>query len=107
MVCGTLLAVAVLQMKSDQAGKAGAASASCQQGRDRLLKDGDGAACWDQAPVGLERAHGIQICPRVHGHLTQKKKKGNHSYCHRWRKSRCSLPQSSEKPRLSCCNSQD
>lgn len=73
MVCGTLLAVAVLQMKSDQAGKAGAASTSRQQGRNRLLEDGDGAARGDHAPVGLERAHGIQVSPRVHGHLKNKR----------------------------------
>lgn len=72
MVCGTLLAAAVLQMKSEQAGKAGAASTSCQQAGNRLLKDGDGAACRNQAPSGLERAHRIQIGPRVHGHLTKK-----------------------------------
>lgn len=72
MVCGTLLAVAVLQMKSEQAGKAGAASTSCQQGGNRLLKNGDSAACRDQALVGLECAHRIQICPRVQSDLTKK-----------------------------------
>lgn len=72
MVCGTLLSGAVLHMKSDQAGKAGAAPASGQQGGDWLLKDGDSAACRDQVGVGLEGAHGIQICPRVHGHLRKK-----------------------------------
>lgn len=63
MVGGTLLAVALLQVKRQQAGKAGAASTSGQQGGDRLLKDGDGAARGDQVWAGPERAHGIQICP--------------------------------------------
>lgn len=71
MVGGTLLAVAVLQVKGEQAGEAGAASTPCQQGSNRLLEDGRSAACGDRASTGLERACRIQICPRVHGHLTK------------------------------------
>lgn len=78
MVCGTLLAGGVLQMKREQAGKAGAAPTSCQQGSDWLLKDADGAASGDQVGVRLERTHGVQFCPRVHVHLRKK----NHFCCH-------------------------
>lgn len=63
MVCGTLLAGGVLQMKREQAGKAGAAPTSRQQGGDWLLEDADGAACGDQVGVGLERTDGVQVCP--------------------------------------------
>lgn len=69
MVCGTLLAGGVLQMKREQAGKAGAAPTSRQQGDDWLLKDADGAASGDQVGVRLERTHRVQFCPRVHVHL--------------------------------------
>lgn len=71
MVGGTPLAAAVLQVKGEQAGEVGAASTSCQQGGDWLFKNGSGAACGDQEPVGLQCAHWIQISPRVHGHLTK------------------------------------
>lgn len=48
---GTLLAAAVLQVKGEQAGEASAASTSCQQGGDRLFKNGCGAAAGDQEQV--------------------------------------------------------
>lgn len=48
---GTLLAAAVLQVKGEQAGEASAASTSCQQGGDRLFKNGRGAASGDQEQV--------------------------------------------------------
>lgn len=63
VVGGTLLAAVVLQVKGEQAGEAGAASTSCQQGGDWLLKDGHGAASGDQEQVGLQRARWIQISP--------------------------------------------
>lgn len=54
MVGGTPLAAAVLQVEGEQAGEAGAASTSCQQGGDRLLEDGGGAASGDQERVRLQ-----------------------------------------------------
>lgn len=98
MVAGALLAAAVLQVKGEQAGKAGAASASCQQGGNRLLEDVHGAACGDQASTGLERARGIHVCPRAHGHLAKQEP----LYCHSRSESRqFPPPKFHEKPRFS------
>lgn len=74
VVGGTLLAAAVLQVKGEQAGEAGTASTSCQQGGDRLFKNSHGAGRRDQALVGLQCADWIQISPRVHSHLTNRPK---------------------------------
>lgn len=73
VVGGTLLATAVLQVEGEQAGEAGAASTSCQQGGHGLFKDGRGAASRDQEQFRLQRAHRIHIRPRVHGHLVDKR----------------------------------
>lgn len=51
MVGGTPLAAAVLQVKGEQAGEAGAASASCKQGGDWLFENGHSAACRDEEQV--------------------------------------------------------
>lgn len=63
VVGGTLLAAAVLHVKSEQAGEARAISTSCQEGAYRLFEDGHRATSGDLAQAGLECAHWIQISP--------------------------------------------
>lgn len=69
VVGGSLLAAAVLQVEGEQAGEAGAGATSCQQGGDRHFENGHGAASGYQKQLWLQRAHRIQIAPRVKRNL--------------------------------------
>lgn len=63
---------AVLQVKGEQAGEAGAAPTPCQQGGNRLLVERHSAASRNHLQVRSPAADRIEISPGVHGHLTQK-----------------------------------